>query len=1109
MKRWRLLLALPLALMLAGWDTRVIKKDIWRSTYFGGQSASVPEHSTLASMALEELGVGALFGQNGSASVTVVDLNASYFREDLLRKTPLEGDDHETSVEERLLPPPARFAGLPDYSYGPADWLNKNRTCPIGGADDGKCHAFLGWLGGLNSVHFGSQATRMYARYHQLALQRAGRARRLREQMSPAERVQYRMALRESEQQALIYEGYAQHFLQDRWAIGHMWERWDGPDRTQVASPSVWSSVAIGGVAGLIHGAESVLSENVSKTSSYTADAMSSPLPGEKAARPMTFRHISDPDGKPVPAVGDERLADMGRGAFGKGYGEGRDQPLDVARQRAEMLTCSKAGWAEVIRALGPGANGGYGDYGAKLAAGAPDFAVLDRETCWDMWATNRSMYVGFLGEGKFGPRALAGVAIAVPAVRVDGKTYNNVDLISLGWTMWRRQWVDPDGTDLAQGGIGSLWDAPTGDKAGLPVYAEPIEPSALPKESPGGVDRQTVFGAMSLAHSDHWCGEEGLEVLALLRRSDDPAKQQSCQFLAEMAWEGTDPGYDGKMKRSRMAEGQPMRSLCQIRQVRRTLSGGDPGDPAHIDQGYVSRTEADDKAPAFGSKAAANWCARVPVIRLSRDPALADQNIIQILPPDAGRVELHGQNFGAKEGVVLFFEGDGNKGGLGRIVDWSDNRIQINFKRGELQQGLDYLIEIRTDDGKRSVGLFILRIRPGEEDIAAAPPVASDCDGPPPPVPTFHAGDALTRALGPGGATADQKAVADAIRKVRAQHGATQPPIRQFLMKERACILGRKGGGEAVFNRILRDGQQAARTEAAEHIKALRQKGFTGNTWLRSCAKSDGRQVEFQALGGAPFEDAGAFWTDYAAEIDGVVQYGRFAEVMMEAWAIALERPGPLLIPDPALIKGGYDFRITSPEEVVRRYFRPSPVKGRNAPGAFQLKIQALTEVKLWSDSTLMLYQATAGGIVSRRDFETWLTVQLPREAKDPVDAVCSYSPWLLHDVAPPQFVMMPAGAGDYRAASGRTYQRIGWPARSMIQSAQPAAPPQPDRPAGRLPPMPDRPTAPLPPPPFSQPTLAPPPNLPRLSPGRRRNFGGRVARPRHRFWTRSGRQA
>lgn len=956
-------------------------------------------------------------------------------------------------------------------------------------------------MGGLNSVHFGSQATRMYAHYHQLALQRAARARQLREQMSPRERKVYARALKESELQALMYEGYAQHFLQDRWAIGHMWERWDGPDRAQAAHSSPWGGVAVGAVAGLIHGAESVFSAKLGKGWAINADPMSSPLADLNGARPMTFRHAASPGEGPITAVGDERLADLRRGAFGRGYGLlARDQPIDVSRQTREMLTCSKAGWAEVIRAFGA-EGGGYGAFGARLADGAPDFPVIYEPSCWDMWATNRSMYVGFVGEGTTGISILATLQVVVPSgaeLLVD-KRFRPAELVTLAWTMWRRQLVDPDGTDIAKGGIGALWGAQPGSAAGLPVYAEPIDAAGLPTRSVGGVDGETVYGAMSLAHSDHWCGEAGLEVMALLRRSDDPAKQQSCQFLADLAYQGTAPGYEGKMKRSRLADGKPVRSLCEIRGVRRTLSDGDPRDPARLDQGYVSRTEARDRAPAFGSKPAANWCARTPIIRLSRDPALARQNIVQVLPADAARLELIGADFGLKEGIVYIHEEKRGRQSRGRIVDWADNRIQIDFKPGDLKDGRDYLIEISTDDDRRSVGLFILRVSPGEEEAPPPSAAVSGCDAAPPAI-TFDIRPILTRGLGQNALRDDRKTVAAAIRAGRAGHAASQPPVRAFLQTERACIQSRQSGGELTFGRIEREARRAAQEEARAYFEGLRQSGVEQGIWLKHCASGNGGPFVFRpAIGMTPFAAPANLWTDYVQEIDGVLQYGRFAEVLMEAWAIALEAPGPPLAPDPALVKAGYDLRLTDPREVVRRYFRPYGGRKSLSPLEIDLlKMQALREVEQWSTGALSLEETTFAGILSRRAFVTWITTTLPRQASDPIDAHCRMESALGHP--PPSGAVGAPQIGAYRTPAGATYRWTGWPTLSVVGGPAPA-------PTGRG--VSSGPALPAPPalPGFAPPSLPPPSQRPRRRRRLRPSGPGRAVASRRNRRSRRGR--
>lgn len=1044
MNRYKAAFLVLLALTLAAWDTRVVEGEIWRSTYFRERSASIPEHTDLANLALQELGVAEILGKHGSAGVTVVDLNATYFREEVMRGSPREGDDSDTEVEERLLPQPARFAGLPDYSYGPADWLNKNRTCPIGGParNDELCHEFLGWLGGLNSVHFGSQATAMYTRYHAIALQRADRAKQMREAMTPEERQVYAHVLREAEHQALIYEGYAQHFLQDRWAIGHMWERWDGPDRTQLANASVWSSLVIGAVAGLIHGTEALVTANLGQFGrdiGLAADPMSSPLPGDDAARPMTFRHVENPDTPPIPAVGDERLGDLVRGSFGAGYGgEITDQPLDVAVQRKELLTCSKAGWAEVIRALGQGPNGGYGEYGIRLSADAPDFAVVDQAECWDMWATNRSMYVGLVYLGSLGANpegeriVFAGLAVlqaVVPGgVPFDGTVYSSTDLPALAWRMWRRQLVDPDGTDLARGGIGALFNAPTGEQASLPVYAEPIDPSALPTEATGGVDRQTIFGAMPWAHSDYWGGIEGLELLERLRRSDRASLQQACQFVADMAWQGTHPGYTGRMSRTRIAEGVPVRSLGHIRTGHRERESDDPADPFYIDQGYVSRTEAEDQSPTFGSKSVANWCARVPIVRLSRDPELRNQNIIQVLASDATRLELIGQDFGAKEGNVFIYEEGRARRALGRILEWEDRRIGLTFQAGELMEGRDYLVEIGTFDGKSSVGLFILRIRPDEAEPEPPPPVISaSCDAPPPPVPTFDMSAAISRQVGPDWNRVDPAELAAAIRAARAELTSQQAKLREFLLAERACILEAMPAGISALESIENAGRLRAEREAAAHYERT---GSPGGS--KQCAFWTGGDEPigylFEPRPPAPPED---IWSPYIDEIDGVIQVGLFAEAHAEAMALAVERRA-----SPVRRGGDFDLRITDPAELLdRHYTATDPVTSRfyNPP------LSELSVMHSWSAVALGLYGVTAEGIVNRRAYERWVTVDAALSAEDALDALCRIRNPITSSGFSVSFAPL-SGFGfrsdTYWRGDGQRYDRIGWPSRPSESS-------------------------------------------------------------------------
>ena len=131
------------------------------------------EHTRLSDMALAKIGVADLFARGGRAKLSVIDLNASLFRRALLDGLPTVGDDDATPLEERLIPPPAHFSGVPDYSFTIYDWLNKNQLCPPGPMGN-RCHEYMfGWLGNLNATHFGSQT---YTHDIDCPLDRAGKA---------------------------------------------------------------------------------------------------------------------------------------------------------------------------------------------------------------------------------------------------------------------------------------------------------------------------------------------------------------------------------------------------------------------------------------------------------------------------------------------------------------------------------------------------------------------------------------------------------------------------------------------------------------------------------------------------------------------------------------------------------------------------------------------------------------------------------------------------------------------------------------------------------------------------------------------------------------------
>lgn len=745
------------------WDTRVIHCEAgdddcasWQSIYRGGSSGSIAEHTTISDLALKQLGLRELFGKQGSAKREVTDLNVSWLRRNHFEGSIVFGDDPdgETPLEERSIPAPANFTGVPDYSYSILDWLNKNSFCPPFADENytSGCHEFVGWLGGFNSPHFGSQATAMYKRYHALALDAAGRAQRLRVRLGRGvEADAHEDTIKEMELEALAFEGFAQHFLQDRWAMGHMWERWGAGDAAQmgVAADKIRMAylLGIGAAAGLLHGSEAVINdqhgivETIDRVTGIrrfleAADPMSSPVIRDGVVVPMEWRHAAEGDsGKANPGVGDERFNDLflesltGTGQFGSGYGgvvqRSEDLPFSAARQFNEMMTCSKAGWAEVVRTLGQHPEGGYGAHRAPLSGSAPNFAINNEASCWDMWATNEAMYTGLMDDGNLPIKYLALLGGSSALGAVVGRT----GLVTMAAKMWMRKFRAPHGTDLATGGIGELADMSTADKYGLPKYALPARLADLPEEETVGIDRRTLYGVFNRAHSDYWCNslEEKLEPL---RGSDKEHEQQVCRYLADFAYQSTREGYRGRQFRERLFEGRPVQSMCAV-QGMEELEERD-SLPFSLKPGYVPREKTEPTPDAYTSPEVASWCDMVPVLDLDKVEEAANEDVVLSIEPGQTDVYLRGSNLVGPmwveqpteeiHGSLTIY----NEEGLA-IVDvvsfhkWTDTAIHFDLPDsfGADWRSGDFRLEVKRRDGKDSVGLFYLRISSEPPEVA------------------------------------------------------------------------------------------------------------------------------------------------------------------------------------------------------------------------------------------------------------------------------------------------------------------------------------------------------------------------------------------------------
>lgn len=853
---------IAICLPLLAWDTRTTQNIAWHSPYVtesgnAGQAGqpgttrnAVREHTLISHIALEELGVGDLYGAGGEAARSVVDLNASHFREDELRGVHPRGDNADTLLEERRIAAPANMVGLADYSYSVVDWLNKTHYCPATpyAAELDRCHEFKGWLGALNSVHFGSQATQMYARYHRIALELAGRAREMRERMSEEERAFHRDSLLEAELEALTYEAFAQHFLQDRWSIGHMFERWNGGDAQQAAYPldegmsriTQWqtlvSNILVAGVAGGIHGWEGIARDiEILHGVSATGDPMSSPSIEDDHLVLAQYRHVSMGDNSPLlDGVGDERFIDMRNGSFGAGYGDlDRNLPMDVSNQYNAMMTCSKAGWADVIREFGL-EDGAYGAHGAALSADAPAFDPLARETCWDMWATNASMAMGFYGQDT---RAMATLAvtlfelsidfIANAAEQIETAATGGIpelpmarsDLVGLGWHMWRRALEDPHGTDLAQGGIGELWGVETGNHYELPDFAEPVDFDQLPDIDRRGIDRRAVYGAFSQAHSDHWCEEREdflNEIRAPIPRSEERRlDQQVCQFVAGLAYQGTHPGQETRYARSLHTDGgEEVRSMCAIRGTSESSHQDNPEDPFFIDVGYVSRHRTD--APphtqhAIGSREIAEWCARTPVLRTVPYEGDTEMHLVAYVEPDDTEVEIDAYDLGAREGRIIVEDEDSGEQFDAVISDWRDDRVVLAEGGGlVLDTDRRYRLDVETPDGRTSVGLFRLHVMDPPElgfvrvSLAGQTPCGID----PPEFDLYNLAEIVPMDLiGPSSA--------DRMQAVRDVYAEMAEELEPYLESEAGCIRELASARASILESWLRSREPARDPES------------------------------------------------------------------------------------------------------------------------------------------------------------------------------------------------------------------------------------------------------------------------------------------------------
>lgn len=364
------------------------------------------------------------------------------------------------------------LAQLPDFSFALWDWARGNEKCPIKSvpaeySTSQDCHTFKSHMGAVNSHHFPPQSDQWAAYYHELAMTRAGQCRAQRasiwndEPEDRREATDARLAgfFRACEVEALAYEAVGQHYLQDSWSAGHMWQRWgstaleryDFPLILPTEEDKAWNAnVALSRLvvaeitassAGTIHGSDAPLFEKMYDLTGLKGrfhDAMCYP-----DSEVSAIDH-----GTEIAVVGDMHLHDVVGGppnhldvspAQGLGL---YDLPL-LVNQRDKLLMCAAGSLGDVYAALADLS------YGAPVlggsTGGAPPF---DADNCKAPAATNLAMYTGI---EKWGIVPAVGAFLAAVVkipTKIEARARN--DYGKLRDAAWIVSKVKPLGTELS-----------------------------------------------------------------------------------------------------------------------------------------------------------------------------------------------------------------------------------------------------------------------------------------------------------------------------------------------------------------------------------------------------------------------------------------------------------------------------------------------------------------------------------------------------------------------------------------------------------------------------------------------------------------------------------
>ncbi len=440
----------------------------------------------------------------------------------------------------------ADFSQLADLSYSLWDWASGNESCPLGnGIATEACHDLKIHNGAVNSNHFVPQAFETYKHYHALAMEIAGQCSAVSAAAgnNPPEHLLNDYLL-PCERLALLYESIGHHFLQDAWSMGHMWERWGASDKDLMNDH--FDALAVGATTGLIHGVRSSFQEQLGFLGDFN-DALCAPVHEE-----VRFKY---PNGDATyPATGDlyfEAVIAPDEHANLHDHGE-------FTEQKRRLLSCGAQGILEVYRASGQQHGQANPDHHLQ------DVSPTLEEDCFGQRATNAAMKKGGGIDvlwGGFWPYHLEiDSYLATTTVLVgSADAADNYDDLSW-WELWQKQSLyrrdlsrivsrmalyaklDPNGTQLAEGGLGSLMNIqPNGHYVdigrGVASYSDQNLEALQSSQHTDSLSSNAATRLFQDAYSPLWCerysGQAGRGGILALRKQVALARNGEAQAAA------------------------------------------------------------------------------------------------------------------------------------------------------------------------------------------------------------------------------------------------------------------------------------------------------------------------------------------------------------------------------------------------------------------------------------------------------------------------------------------------------------------------------------------------------------------------------------------------